>query len=123
MNDKKIVICICIGYFISEIVVHTLRYKHNKKELEKIKRLNELTQNIGERLSESIRESSEKANEDAQKLWDDTFDYSVDIYDTKMHRIDWEIFSTQKEAEEFRDEMKLHYGKGYLVTIGIVSKG
>ena len=121
-NDKKVV-CICVGYFISQIALQAYRYKKNKDELEKITRLNKMTENIGERLSESIRESSEKANEDAQKLWDETFDYAVDVYDLHMRRISLDIFSTRKEAEEYRDKLKIQYGKGYVVSIGIVSKG
>ena len=122
MDDKKVVY-ICVGYFISQIALQAYRYKKNKDELEKITRLNKMTENIGERLSESIRESSEKAKEDAQRIWDNTFDYAVDVYDLHMHRISLDIFSTRKEAEEYRDKLKIQYGKGYVVSIGIVSKG
>lgn len=121
-NDKKVV-CICVGYFISQIVFQIVRYKKNKDEIEKIRRINKMTENIGERLSNTIRESSEKAKEDAQRIWDDTFDYAVDVYDLNMHRISLDIFSTRKEAEEYRDKLKIQYGKGYVVSIGIVSKG
>ena len=121
MNDKLTYV-FGGGYFITNVIFNVLSYKKNKKEVEKIRKINKMTENISERLNDCVIESSKNVREDFKKF-SDLFDYIVYVFDLTGRCIfSSDKFSTRKEAEEQKNKLKMQYGKGYLVLTDRIIK-